>query len=57
MSDIKSCQSHSQKDAMFERKGGEGRQPICCAQGNGQTIGKNEMYSGKSVMENGINSA
>lgn len=57
MNGIKSCQTHSQKDAMFERKLAKDDSPYFVLKaGNGQTIGKSEMYSGKSAMENDIKS-
>lgn len=52
---IKSCQTNSQKDAMFERKTAKDGSPYFVLKaGNGQTIGKSEMYSSNSSMENGI---
>ena len=55
MSGIRSCQINSQKDAMFERKVARDSSPYFVLKaGNGQTIGKSEMYSSKSAMENGI---
>jgi uncharacterized protein len=57
MNGIKSCQTNSQKDAMFERKIAKDDSPYFVLKaGNGQTIGKSEMYSGNSAMENGIKS-
>ena len=54
---IKSCQTNSQKDAMFERKVAKDGSPyFVLKSGNGQTIGKSEMYSSNSAMENGIKS-
>lgn len=55
MNGIKSCQTNSQKDDAFERKVAKDDSPYFVLKaGNGQTIGKSEMYSGKSAMENGI---
>ena len=52
---IKSCQTNSQKDDAFERKVAKDGSPYFILKaGNGQTIGKSEMYSGNSAMENGI---
>jgi len=52
---IKSCQTNSQKDAMFERKTAKDGSPFFVLKaGNGQTIGKSEMYSSNSSMENGV---
>lgn len=54
---IKSCQTNSQKDESFERKVAKDGSPYFVLKaGNGQTIGKSEMYSGNSGMENGIKS-
>jgi len=55
MNGIKSCQTNSQKDDVFERKVAKDDSPYFALKaGNGQTIGKSEMYSSKSAMENGI---
>ena len=55
MNGIKSCQTHSQKDDAFERRVAKDDSPYFVLKaGNGQTIGKSEMYSSKSAMENGI---
>ena len=52
---IKSCQENSQKDERFERKVAKDDSPYFVLKAsNGQTIGKSEMYSGTSAMENGI---
>ncbi len=52
---IKSCQTNSQKDDAFERKVAKDGSPYFVLKaGNGQTIGKSEMYSSNSAMENGI---
>jgi uncharacterized protein len=57
MNGIKSCQNNSQKDSMFERKVAKDGSPYFVLKaGNGQTIGKSEMYSSNSAMENGIKS-
>ena len=54
---IKSCQTNSQKDDMFERKVAKDGSPYFVLKaGNGQTIGRSEMYSGNAAMENGIQS-
>jgi uncharacterized protein YegP (UPF0339 family) len=55
MNGIKSCQTNSQKDAMFERKTAKDGSPFFVLKaGNAQTIGKSEMYSSNSSMENGV---
>lgn len=52
---IKSCQTNSQKDDMFERKVAKDGSPYFVLKaGNGQVIGRSEMYSGNPAMENGI---
>lgn len=55
MNGIKSCQTNSQRETMFERKIAMDDSPYFVLKaGNGQTIGKSEMYSSKSAMENAI---
>ena len=55
MNGIKSCQTNSQKDDAFARKTAKDDSPYFVLKaGNAQTIGKSEMYSSKSAMENGI---
>ena len=52
---IKSCQENSQTDGCFERKVAKDDSPYFVLKAsNGETIGKSEMYSGTSAMENGI---
>ena len=52
---IKSCQENSQTDERFERKVAKDDSPYFVLKAsNGQTIGKSEMYSSSSAMENGI---
>ena len=55
MNGIKSCRTHSQKDDAFERKVAKDDSPYFVLKaGSGQTLGKSEMYSSISAMENGI---
>ena len=52
---IASVKKNAGNDARFERKESKKGQPCFVLKAaNGQTIGKSEMYSGKSGMENGI---
>lgn len=52
---IESVRKNSQVDANFERKTATNDQPFFTLKAaNGQTIGKSELYSGTSAMENGI---
>ncbi|MBT8298359.1 MAG: YegP family protein [Maribacter sp.] len=52
---IESVMKNSQNDSMFERKEAKNGSPYFNLKAsNGQVIGKSEMYSGKSGMENGI---
>jgi Fe-Mn family superoxide dismutase len=52
---IASCRSNGKTGARFERKSASGGQPYFVLKaGNGEVIGKSEMYSGASAMENGI---
>ena len=55
MNGIKSCQTNSQKDDAFERKAvKDDSSYFVLKASNGQTIGKGEMYSSKSAMEDGV---
>ncbi len=52
---IESVKKNAPKDENFERKTSTKNEPFFVLKAtNGQTIGKSEMYSSKSSMENGI---
>ncbi len=52
---IESVRKNAQDDARFERKVATDGSPFFVLTAtNGQTIGKSQMYSGESAMENGI---
>ncbi len=54
---IESVRKNSQDDARFTRKTAKDDSPyFVLTATNGQTIGKSEMYSSTSAMENGIKS-
>jgi len=54
---IASVQKNAGDDALYERKtSGKGEPYFTLKAANGQAIGKSEMYSSASAMENGINS-
>ena len=54
---IASVQKNAGDDARYERKEAKNGDPYFVLKaGNGQVIGKSEMYSGSSAMENGIES-
>ncbi|WFS62195.1 YegP family protein [Pseudodesulfovibrio thermohalotolerans] len=54
---IASVQKNSPLDERYERKEAKNGKPYFVLKaGNHQVIGKSEMYSSKSAMENGINS-
>jgi len=54
---IESVKNNAGDDARFERKTAKNGQPYFVLKaGNGETIGKSEMYSSVSAMENGIQS-
>ena len=54
---IESVRNNSQVASRFERKTAKDDSPyFVLLATNGQVIGKSEMYSGKSAMENGIQS-
>ncbi len=54
---IESVRKHAGDDANFKRKESKAGEPYFVLEAtNGQTIGKSEMYSSKSAMENGIQS-
>lgn len=54
---IESVKKNSASDDNFERKEAKSGQPYFVLKaGNGQTIGKSEMYNSASSMENGIKS-
>jgi uncharacterized protein YegP (UPF0339 family) len=54
---IESVRTNSQTDARFDRKTAKDGSPyFVLTAANGQIIGKSEMYSGTSAMENGIKS-
>ncbi len=54
---IESVKKNSPDDGNFERKTAKSDQPYFVLKaGNGQTIGKSEMYNSASSMENGIKS-
>ena len=52
---IESVRKHAAADANFERKTAKDGSPYFSLQaGNGQSIGKSEMYSGVAARDNGI---
>jgi uncharacterized protein len=52
---IESVRKHAKDDKYFERKESKANEPFFTLNAvNGQIIGKSEMYSSKSSMENGI---
>jgi len=52
---IESVKVNSQDDARFERKESKASEPFFVPKAaNGESLGKSEMYSSKSAMENGI---
>ena len=52
---IESVRKHAADDDNYERKTSKKDEPFFVLKaGNGQTIGKSEMYSSASAMENGI---
>ena len=52
---IESVRKHAAADANFERKTAKDGSPSFSLQaGNGQSIGKSEMYSGVAARDNGI---
>lgn len=52
---ISSVRENSQSDARFDRRTSSGGSPYFVLKaGNGEIIGKSEMYSSTSAMENGI---
>lgn len=54
---IESVRTNSQSDGQFERKTAKDGSPFFTLNAtNGQVIGKSEMYSSASAMENGIES-
>src|SRR5690349_4269164 len=54
---IASVKTNAQNDANFQRKTAKDGSPyFVLVAGNGQTIGKSEMYSSAAAMENGIKS-
>jgi hypothetical protein len=54
---IESVKKNSQNDDRFERKEAQdGQHFFILKAGNNESIGKSEMYSSKSAMENGISS-
>jgi len=54
-SGIESVKAHAKSDTNFERKTASNGQPFFTLNAsNGQIIGKSEMYSSTSAMENGI---
>jgi succinyl-CoA synthetase beta subunit len=56
-SGIASVKENSQDDSKFERNTSSNGEPYFVLKaGNGQTVGKSEMYSSISAMENGVNS-
>ena len=55
MSGIESVKKNCADDGRFERKEAKDSSPFFVLKAaNGETIGKSEMYSSKSAMENGI---
>ncbi|MFZ5557977.1 MAG: YegP family protein [Pseudomonadota bacterium] len=54
---IKSVQTNAAEDARFERKTSSKGEPFfVLLAGNGQQVGKSEMYSSAAAMENGVES-
>jgi uncharacterized protein YegP (UPF0339 family) len=54
---INSVKKNSQNEALFERREGKNGKPyFIIKSGNGQEIGRSQMYSSKAGLENGINS-
>lgn len=54
---IESVRKNSADDSRFERKAGKDGSPFFVLKsGNGQQIGKSELYSTKTAMENGVES-
>ncbi len=54
---IQSVQTNSPLDARYDRRTAKDESPyFVLTAGNGQVIGKSEMYSSTSAMENGIES-
>lgn len=54
---IESVKKHAADDANYERKTSSANDPFFSLKaGNGQIIGKSEMYSSAAAMENGIES-
>lgn len=54
---IESVRKHAQNEANFERKTAKDGSPYFNLKaGNGQVIGKSEMYSGDAARDNGIRS-
>ena len=54
---IESVKTNSQNDGAFERKeANDGQFYFVLKAGNGEIIGKSEMYTTKAAMENGISS-
>jgi len=54
---IESVKTNSPNDAMYERKTSASNQPFFVLKsGNGEVIGRSEMYSSAAAMENGISS-
>lgn len=52
---IESCKKNGTEDARFDRKKSSADEPYFVLKaGNGQIIGKSEMYSSVASMENGI---
>lgn len=52
---IASCRSNTETDGRYVRKTSTGNQPyFVLTAANGQTLGRSEMYSSTSAMENGI---
>ena len=54
---IESVKKNAADDSRYERKTSKANEPYFTLKaGNGQVIGKSEMYSGATAMENGITS-
>lgn len=54
---IESVRSNAANDGRYERKTSTGGQPYFVLKAaNGQTVGRSEMYSSTSAMENGVES-
>ena len=52
---IESCKKSAADDARYDRRIAKNEQPYFVLKaGNGEIIGKSEMYSGNAAMENGI---